>query len=110
MDNDAGQKHSGGHIRVLAAWASLLIGIAAYAIFLGCIEMVNSYILLFFGALALLSACGGIAGLFSLFGIRSRWKASLIIPGALMGICFNGYVAFWTAVGLLLSGNKMGHG
>jgi hypothetical protein len=90
------QKSKDDRVYILAAWASPLVGIAAVVILFNFerLGMKGSNELISCGLLALLSAGGGLTGLFSLFGVRSRWKALLIIPGALMGICINGYISF----------------
>jgi hypothetical protein len=57
--------------------------------------------------LLLASVAGVLAGVISLFGIRSRRHALSIIPGALLGICSNGFLAFVCLLAYTFAGKNM---
>jgi hypothetical protein len=58
--------------------------------------------------LLVVSAMGGFAGIFSLFGIRSWRNALVILPGALLGICVNGCNALLCLGAYALEGSNLG--
>ncbi len=107
MKKDAEQRWKNRCNYVLAAWASLCVGVVSFAslglwgLYYGLNhmdginrggmgdELVGAAVCL---VLLLVSAAGGFAGVRSLFGIRSWWNALFIIPGALFGILINGFI------------------
>jgi hypothetical protein len=100
---------------VWAAWASTLVAVVVSVVVWLWItnhegrrgERVPA-VLLFYLVLLSASAVGGLAGVVSLFGIRSRRHAISIIPGALLGICINGYVVFICLLAYALEGRNLG--
>ncbi len=101
MEKDTEQRWKSRCNYILAAWASLCAGVVNFAAFAWIIHHTETYggiglsgsrgtivFLLFL----LVSAAGGIAGVISLFGIRSWPNALFIIPGALFGILINGFM------------------
>jgi hypothetical protein len=96
-----GQSGVGRPIYVWAAWASPSAGVAIFVALwvLNVIEqgargkLPPAVLLLSVVLLFLSSVAGGLAGVISLFGIRSWRNALSIIPGALLGICINGFLA-----------------
>jgi hypothetical protein len=50
-------------------------------------------VLLFYVAILLANAAGALAGVYSLFGIRSWWTARSILPWALLGMGLNAFNA-----------------
>jgi hypothetical protein len=85
-------------IYVLAAWASPFVAIViSVTLWVWIVHLDEGKIgerapgvLLLYLILLLASGVGGLAAVFSLFGIRSWRNAANIIPGALLGICING--------------------
>jgi len=91
---------------VLAAWASLCVGVVscAGAVLWGLSQVdkvVQEKGTAVFLVLVLLSAAGGFAGVSSLFGIRSWRDALLNIPVALIGILMNGFIGLACILNLL---------
>jgi hypothetical protein len=102
-------------IYVWAAWASPSVGVAIFVAL--WVLIVNHQgargerppaVLLFYVVLLLSSAAGGLAGVISLFGIRSWRNALSIIPGALLGICINGCLALMCLVRYAYEGTHPG--
>jgi hypothetical protein len=102
-------------VYVWAAWASLFVGIVISIIFwlwLGYHEGRRGErlpgVLLFYLILLFTSVVAGLAGIFSLFGVRSRQDALLIIPASLLGVGINGYNAFMCYLAYALEGMNLG--
>jgi len=101
---------------VKAAWASPLVAVLIAAVFWlwvanhtgGGRGVRPPAVLGFYLSLALASVLGGVAGVFGLFGIRSGRDALVIIPGALLGVCINGFNAFWCLFAYGLEGMNLG--
>lgn len=99
----------------MAAWASPLVAAAIATVFWLWVANHEGRrgerlpaVLLFYLILLLASAMGGLAGIFSLFGIRSWRNALSIIPGALLGIGINSFNAFWCLFAYGLEGRNLG--
>jgi hypothetical protein len=115
MDAASAERGNGRRIYVWAAWGSPLVGICTSITLWQWIvnhpgtrgERPPGTLLLYVVVL-LVSAVGGLAGLVSLFGIRSRRSALLIIPGALLGTGINGCNAFYGLLAYLLEGKNLG--
>jgi hypothetical protein len=96
---------------VRAAWASPSVG-AVCSIICVCIYTyynrgrvpTREHTKLFLQIITLASAVGGLAAVVSLFGVRSQRKALNIIPGALLGICINASLFYYSLLLLLLGG------
>jgi hypothetical protein len=94
---------------VRAAWASPSVGVV---LFIMCASAYIFYdrfsipekinLKLFVQFITLASAAGGLAAVVSLFGVRSRWKALNIIPGAVLGILINAFLLFCSIIALLM--------
>ena len=102
-------------IHVWAALASLFAGIAISIIFWLWIAHHEGRrgerlpgVLLFYLILLFTSIVAGLTVIFSLFGVRSRWDALLIIPASLLGIGLNGYNAFMCYLAYALEGRNLG--
>jgi hypothetical protein len=115
MPKDTGQEWKGRRIYVLAAWASPFAAVVFFTVF--WLWGVNHEgrrgerppaALLFYLLLLSASAVGGLAGVISLFGIRSWRHALLIIPGALLGIFLNGCIALFCYLAYALEGINPG--
>jgi hypothetical protein len=115
MLKDTAQGWKGRRIYVLAAWASPLAAVVFIVVF--WLWGVNHEgkrgerppaALLFYLLLLSASAGGGLAGVISLFGIRSWRHALCILPGALLGIFLNGCVALFCYLGYRLEGVNPG--
>ena len=100
---------------VLAAWTSVAIAVVTFA--LDWLVIANHVggrgqrppgMLLFYVVLMVVSGAGILAGVFSFFGIRSWQNASSIIPGALLGICANGFNAVGCLLAYALEGRNLG--
>jgi hypothetical protein len=114
MEKETDQRRKGRRIYVLAAWASPLAAVLiSVVLWLWFVNHVGTRgerapaALLFYLFLLLASAVGGLAGVMSLFGIRSRRSALCIIPGALLGICINGCNALLCLYAYALEGRNM---
>ncbi len=114
MEKDTDQRWKGRRIYVVAAWASPLAAVVISVVLwqwfvnhLGTRGERAPAVLLFYLFLLLASVAGGLAGVISLFGIRSRRNALCIIPGALLGICANGCNAFMCLLAYALEGRNM---
>jgi hypothetical protein len=112
---DTEQSSGGRPIYVWAAWASpsagVVIAIALWALVVnhpGARGERPPAVLLLYVVLLLASATGGLAGVISLFGIRSWRNALSIVPGSLLGIGINGYLAFVCLVAYTLEGRNLG--
>jgi hypothetical protein len=115
MEADIDQRWKGRRFYVLAAWASLFAAVVISVVFwlqgvhhAGTRGERPPAVLLFYLFLFLVSAAGGLAGVISLFGIRSWRNALIIIPGALLGICINGFNAFMCLFAYALEGRNIG--
>jgi hypothetical protein len=102
-------------IFMVSAWASPSVGVVIASVFWLWTEYHHGVrgerppaVLLFYVVLLLASAAAGLAGVISLFGIRSWRDALSIIPGALLGICINGCVVLMCMLGYLLAGRNLG--
>jgi hypothetical protein len=100
---------------VFVAWASPCVGVAiSVAFWVWTVNHVGtrgeraSTVLLLYLILLLASLAGVLAAVISLFGIRSRWNALLIVPGALLGTCLNGYNAAMWFLSYALEGRNPG--
>jgi hypothetical protein len=100
---------------VYAAWGSVLVAGVVAAV--GWIWIANHQgtrgerlpaVLGFYLALLAVSVAGMLAALYGLFGIRSRRSALIIIPGSLLGICGNGFNAFFCLLAYSLEGMNLG--
>jgi hypothetical protein len=106
---------SNPRIYVLAAWTSPLIA-AVISLILwqwfvhheGRRGEQATGVLVFYLFLLLTSALGGLAAVSSFFGIRSWRNALSIVPGALLGICINGYNAVMCLLAYALEGRNLG--
>ena len=102
-------------IHVSAAWASLVAGVLISSVFWLWIvshegrrgERPSGALLLYI-ILFLASVLGGVAAILSLFGIRSRRDALLILLGALPGIAVNGWNVVLCLLAYALEGRNMG--
>jgi lipopolysaccharide export LptBFGC system permease protein LptF len=115
LEKDTDQRWKGRRIYVLAAWASPLAAVViSVVLWLWFVNHVGTRgerapaVLLFYLFLLVSSAAGGLAGIISLFGIRSWGNAVLIVPGALLGICINGCNALMCLYAYALEGRNMG--
>ena len=112
---DTEQSRSGRPIYVWAAWISPSVGAVIAATL--WVLIVNHQgargerspsVLLFYIVLLLASAAGGLAAVVSLFGIRSWQDGLSIVPGALLGICINGFLAVVCLLSYVLEGKNLG--
>ena len=115
MDAASAERNNGRRIYLWAAWGSPLVGVCtSVALWQWIMNHPGTRgerppeALLFYVVVLLASAVGGLAGLVSLFGIRSRRGALLIIPGALLGMGINGCDAFYGLLAYLLEGRNLG--
>jgi hypothetical protein len=98
---EATNRGQGGGSRIVAALASPVVAAAVAAIFWG--SLTNRTLppgLL--PLLTLLSAAGGLAGLFGLRGMwppRKKWPLLLC---AVLGVCGNGFNGYWCIFALFL--------
>jgi uncharacterized membrane protein len=111
----SGASRGGLPFYVWAAWTSPAAGVVVAATLWAL--MVNHQgargerppaVLLVYVLLLLASTAGGLAGVISLFGVRSWRNALSIIPGAVLGICLNGYLAVVCLLGYALEGKNLG--
>jgi|SRR5580698_8620970 hypothetical protein len=100
-------------VYVVTAWASSLVAVLISVVFwiwvtnhVGMRGQRSRGVLLFSLVLLLTSVAGVLAAAISLFGIRSRRSALLIVPGALLGICINGYNAVMWFLAYALEGTN----
>src|SRR5262245_158250 len=100
---------------VLAAWGSLIAAVVILFVdwqfetrYLGTRGERPPMVLFFYLALVFASAVGGLAGVISLFGVRSWRNALVILPAALLGIVLNGYGVFLSLLGYALLGRNLG--
>jgi hypothetical protein len=109
MESVAAQKHERGRKYLLLAWGSLAASLLVLVTLLLCLLPHESgrsggerpaAVLVFYVLMDLLSVGGVVAGIWSLFGIRSWRTALLIVPGALAGICMGGFNALICFVGV----------
>ena len=109
------QGREGRPVYVLAAWASPSVGAVISLVF--WLLIVNHHaargeraplILVSYILLLLVSGMGLVAAIYSLVGIRSKMIAFSIIPGALIGVCSNGYNSCMCLLALALEGKNMG--
>src|SRR5262245_55133097 len=115
MDTEVDKPGKTARISVLAAWGSPLVGAVISVILwqwlvnhLGTRGERPPGVLLFYLVLLFVSVAGALAGLASLWGIRSRRDALIIIPGALLGICLNICNAFFAFLSHALEGVNLG--
>lgn len=115
MDNNADQSPKGRRSFVVAAWASpfsaIVISLVLWAWFanhIGTRGERPSAVLIFYLVLLGVSALGGLAGVISLFGIRSWRNAMVIVPGALVGLGISGCNAFVCLMSYALEGRNLG--
>jgi hypothetical protein len=112
---DAGPSRGGRPFFVWVAWPSSAAGVLVAAALWTLVVNHHSArgerppaVLLFYVVLLLASTAGGLAGVVSLFGVRS-WRTALsIIPGAVLGICLNGYLALVCLLAYALEGKNPG--
>jgi|SRR5580692_4661613 hypothetical protein len=113
--SDLSNTPAGRTTYVLMAWASSLVAVVISVVFWIWIANhvgmrgerprgVLFFSLLLFSA----SVAAGLAAAVSLFGIRSRQSALLIIPGALFGILLNAYNAVMWFLAYALEGTNPG--
>jgi hypothetical protein len=102
-------------IYVWAAWVSLSAGIVISIIFWLWIWQHEGRrgdrppaVMLFYLMLLFASVAAGLAGAFSLIGIRSWRDALLIIPASLLGVGVNSYNAFMCYLAHALEGMNLG--
>ena len=114
MEKDTDQTWKGRRIYVLAAWASPFTAVViSLILWLWLVNHTGTRgervpaVLFFYLILVFASVVGGLAGIISLFGIRSRRSAMFIIPGSLLGICINGCNAFMGLMAYALEGRNM---
>lgn len=115
MNGQTDQGRGSRSVYVMAAWASPLAAAVIAAVFWLWIANHEGMrgerppaVLLFYVILLSASVVGELAGVFSLFGIRSWRNALSIIPSALLGICGNGFNAFWCLFAYGLEGRNLG--
>jgi hypothetical protein len=112
---NASQRPAGRRLYVVAAWASPAVALVlALAFWLWSMNHQgqrgdrSTAALLFYLFVFAASTAGGLAGAVSLFGIRSWRHALLILPGAALGVCANGYLAVIGLLSYALEGRNLG--
>ncbi len=115
MDAGTEERGKARRIYVLAAWGSPFAGACiSVALWQWIVNHPGTRgerppgVSFFYLILLVASAVGLLAGLVSLFGIRSRQSALIIIPGAVLGICINSFTAFYSYFAHALEGVNLG--
>jgi hypothetical protein len=115
MSGHTGQGPGSGSRYGTVAWSSALTAVVIAAVVWLWIVIHQGKrgerpgaVLLFYLILLLASAVAGLAGVFSLFGIRSWRNALSIVPGALLGISINSFNAVLCYYAHALEGTNPG--
>jgi hypothetical protein len=87
-----------------AAWGSAFSPVALWGMVVAAPHPISTGL---FAVTLLFGLAGLLAAALSLFGIRSWRSALIIIPGAVLGVWLNGYLAFLSVFAIGMSGKRI---